>query len=88
MSRARRQINCPRDPIGLSAEEAAAYLGVSATTFLAAVEKRLLPGPRELLGRVIWDADELRGAFRRLPQRGKSGQDGSDGGINWDDVAA
>lgn len=88
MSRPRRQIACPRDPIGLSAEEAAAYLGICATTFQKAVDKGLLPAPRELLGRLLWDAEEVGAAFRLLPKKGAAGQHKSAGVIDWDDVAA
>lgn len=86
MSR-RREIACPREPIGLSAEEAAAYLSISVTTFLTAVEKGLLPQPHQLLSRMIWDAEELRAALRNLPRRGDLRKDSRDG-IDWDDVAA
>jgi len=86
MSRARRSIECPRDPIGLSSMEASAYLGISESTFKAAVEKGFFPGAHELFGRLLWDAEELRAAFRRLPRRGKAGQDEAD--IDWSDVAA
>ncbi len=88
MSRARRAIICPREPIGLSADEAGAYLGISANTFKSAVEKGLLPGPHELLGRLLWDAEELRSAFRGLPRRQSSGESAIPGEVDWGDVAA
>lgn len=87
MSRPRRQLDCPRDPIGLSSEAAAAFLGVSQGTFLAAVEKKLLPEAHQLLGRMVWDADELAEAFKRLPRRGGAHEDAG-GGVDWADVAA
>jgi predicted DNA-binding transcriptional regulator AlpA len=86
MSRPRRSITCPRDPIGLSAEEAAAYIGVSATTFLTAVEKDMLPQPHQLFSRMIWDADELRTALRNLPRKNGSATNVV-GDVDWDDVA-
>jgi predicted DNA-binding transcriptional regulator AlpA len=85
MSR-RRAIECPREPIGLSAEEAAAFIGVSASTFQKAVDERLMPSPRTLFKRVLWDADEVRMAFRQLPQKDRT--DHADGGTDWSDVAA
>lgn len=86
MSRARRSIACPRDPIGLGAEDAATYIGVSVTTFLAAVEKDLLPKPHQLFTRMIWDADELRTALRNLPRKNGSATNVV-GDVDWDDVA-
>ncbi len=88
MSRARRAIICPREPIGLSAEESGAYLGISANTFKSAVDKGLLPGPHELLGRLLWDAEELKSAFRGLPRRQTSSENLSSGEVDWGDVAA
>jgi hypothetical protein len=92
MSRPRRAIECPRDPVALSADEAAAFLRVCPGTFLAAVEKGLMPQPRRLLGRVLWDADELKTAFRQLPTRDlrekeKNEQD-SVPSVDWTDAAA
>ena len=82
----RREIPCPREPIGLSAEEAAAYLGVCRNTFDKGVEKGLMPQPHEFFGRLLWDAEEVRWAFRNLPRRGGSGNDAGD--VDWGDVAA
>ena len=87
MSRPRRHIDCPRDPIGLSAESAAAFLGVSQATFLTAVEKKLMPQAYQLLGRMVWDAEELSAALRRLPRRGGAPESVKDG-VDWSDVAA
>lgn len=70
MTRARHLLAAPREPIGLSAEESAAYLGVSCNTFLGAVRRGDMPQPRQLGSRSLWDADELRTAFRTLPRRG------------------
>lgn len=75
MSRARRTIDCPRDPVGLSQEEAAAFVGVSPTHFERAVAAGLMPAPREFFGRMLWDAEEVYQAFRRLPRRGKNPKD-------------
>jgi predicted DNA-binding transcriptional regulator AlpA len=68
VSRARTSVICPRDPVGLSLEEAAAFLSISATLFLRLVEDGRMPRPRRADGRRIWDADELVAAFRRLPR--------------------
>ncbi len=64
----RSLVICPRDPVGLSMDEAAAFLGIGATLFLRLVEDGRMPRPRRADGRRIWDADELTAAFRRLPR--------------------
>ena len=55
-------------PIGISREQAAAFIGVSSSTFDKAIGKSM-PNPRELGGRLIWDVDELVQAFKKLPHR-------------------
>jgi predicted DNA-binding transcriptional regulator AlpA len=86
MSRRRREIDCPRDPIGLSAEEAAAFVGVSASIFYTAVERGLMPAGRQLFGRTLWDADEIALAFRRLPKR-QASENAKDLAVDWHDLA-
>jgi predicted DNA-binding transcriptional regulator AlpA len=53
--------------LGLSRLEAAAYVGISATTFDQLVAETLMPRPRLIRGRQVWDVDELRAAFKTLP---------------------
>lgn len=72
--RARKLIDCPRDPIGLSSEEAATFIGISESLFQSAVDAGSLPSPRQLGGRLIWDAEEVAVAFRRLPRKGAANQ--------------
>jgi predicted DNA-binding transcriptional regulator AlpA len=88
MSAMRKIRPCPRDPIGLSAEEAGAFIGVSASTFAKAVENGLMPAPFELFGRKIWSAAEIEAALNRLPRRGAGRQDDADGSDIWGDVSA
>lgn len=83
MSRARRSIECPREPIALSAIEAAAFMGVSEGTFREAVKRGIFPDGRDLLGRVLWDAEELHAAFRRLPRRGEAPRCAGPAGVDW-----
>jgi hypothetical protein len=85
MSRPRRAIDCPRDPIGLSAEEAAAFVGVSVGTFESAVAQGLMPAARQLFGRTLWDADEIALAFRRLPKRQNQGKL-AEARVDWSDL--
>lgn len=67
---------------GLGRSEAAASVGVSATTFDAMVKTGAMPTPRRTGSRKIWDVDELRAAFKALPRDGESAGDDT-----WADVA-
>lgn len=71
MSDAKRQA-ISRLPIrrGLSESEAALYIGIGSTNFRALVEKGIMPRPRVLGGRRLWDVDDLDAAFRSLPVAG------------------
>lgn len=55
---------------GLSESEAAIYLSLSATFFRKLVEQGVMPRPRLVGSRRIWDVDELDIAFRTLPREG------------------
>lgn len=55
-------------PIGLSLEQAAEYIGVAPGTFRRLVEAGTMPAPREIHARRVWDVEELRDAFKRLPR--------------------
>lgn len=54
-------------PRGLSREQAAAYIGVSATLFDQMVGDRRMPQPRLINRRRVWDRVELDLAFAALP---------------------
>lgn len=51
---------------GLSCEEAAAYIGVGQTKFLALVEDGKMPKPIRIDRRVIWDMRALDSAFDQM----------------------
>lgn len=55
-----------RWPLGLSREEAAAFIGVGPTTFDGLVEAGDMPKPIRVphSRRVVWDAEEVRAAFK------------------------
>ena len=57
---------------GLSAEEAGAACGVSASTFRSMVEDGRMPAPRVIGTRLVWDVDEVRAAFKALPRQGEA----------------
>lgn len=57
---------------GLDRMQAAASIGVSATTFDSLVSQKTMPTPRLINSRKVWDVDELRIAFKSLPREGET----------------
>lgn len=55
---------------GLSEEEAAVYLSLSPSFFRRLVEQNVMPRPRIIGGRRVWDVEELDLAFKALPREG------------------
>ena len=54
-------------PRGLSVGEAAAYLGISRTSFQRLVDRQQMPrGKRITEGRVVWDRAELDHVFDHM----------------------
>lgn len=66
---------------GLGRVEAAAAVGISATTFDTLVAAGRMPRPRLINARKVWDVDELRAAFKCLPRDGEDREDET-----WADV--
>jgi len=58
-------------PRGLSREQAAAYVGVSPTFFDHLVAERLMPRPKRIGRRCLWDRIQLDAAFAALPNDGE-----------------
>lgn len=56
----------PITKLGYRRPEAAAFVGVSPTTFDAWVKGGRMPAPRKIGGVVLWRGDELIEAFNRL----------------------
>jgi hypothetical protein len=52
---------------GLSEAEAAAAIGISATKFRELRKTKRMPDPRKIDGRLVYDVDELRAAFKAMP---------------------
>lgn len=67
--RAREQRIAPR---GLNRDQASAYIGISPGTFDKLVEAGLMPRPRLMERRRVWDIIELDRAFDELPHDGPS----------------
>jgi excisionase family DNA binding protein len=59
---------------GLSRDEAAMYVGISATKFDELVHDGRMPGPRRIDGRKLWDVYALDVAFDSLPRDSDQGQ--------------
>lgn len=59
-------------PFAVAREAAAALVGVSAVFFDRLVKDGRMPQPRPVDGRVLWDSDEVRAAWRALPKRGQA----------------
>jgi hypothetical protein len=87
MSRAKAEI-ASRLPIrrGLGQSEAALYIGIGPTLFSELVRDGLMPRPRLIGARRVWDVDELDAFFRALPVEGGGGNIAAAGGSNpWHD---
>jgi excisionase family DNA binding protein len=53
-------------PRGLSRQQAAEYIGVSATKFDEMVKDGRMPKPKQIDGRIVWDRVLLDEAFEAL----------------------
>lgn len=56
---------------GLSDVEAAGALGIGVTLFKQMTEDGRMPRPRVINSRKVWDVDDVRLAFKRLPYDGE-----------------
>jgi len=56
-------------PVGVSREQAAAFIGISAATFDRLVAAGIMPDGRVIFGRIVWDVAEVASAFRQIPHR-------------------
>lgn len=59
-------------PFAVGRDAAAALVGVSSGFFDKLVKTGRMPQPREVDGRVLWDSDEVRAAWRAMPRRGQA----------------
>jgi len=74
----------PNVPIrGLSRVEAAAVVGVSASTFDRLVADGLMPPPRQVYSRSIWDILEVNQAFDSLPHAESANSIFGDSASGW-----
>jgi predicted DNA-binding transcriptional regulator AlpA len=59
-------------PRGLSRVQAAAYIGVSPSTFDKLVADQKMPNPKKIRGRVIWDLKRVDECFDVLDDAGEN----------------
>lgn len=71
-------------PVGVSREQAAALIGISASLFDRLVHDGLMPDARMAYGRLIWDVQEVTAAFRSLPHRTEHVDQSTGAGQSWD----
>lgn len=76
------------EPRGLSREEAAAYIGVSATKFDELVGDGRMPRPKRIDARRVWDRREVDIAFTRLPTGASNDAAQADPEDEWSRPAA
>lgn len=71
-------------PIGISRDQAAAFVGIGESLFDRMVAAGKMPEPRMIAGRLVWDVEEVVKAFRALPHRSEPVPtlDGSPAGVN------
>ncbi|MHA6687713.1 hypothetical protein [Mesorhizobium sp. A556] len=56
-------------PIGINREQAAAFIGISASLFDQLVHAGKMPDARVIASRLVWDVSEIEEAFRAIPHR-------------------
>jgi predicted DNA-binding transcriptional regulator AlpA len=59
-------------PRGLSRDESARYIGVGPSKFDEMVSAGLMPRPKRIGSRVVWDRLRLDAAFTDLPDDGRA----------------
>ena len=60
-------------PLGLSREQAAAYIGISPSLFDVLVGDGRMPLPKRINRRRLWDRRTIESAFAALPDSGDAG---------------
>ncbi|HEY6630519.1 MAG TPA: hypothetical protein VIZ90_03615 [Rhizobiaceae bacterium] len=82
----RRQAILPESlpPVGISREQAAAFVGISASLFDRLVHEGKMPPARALYSRLVWDVAEVTDAFRQIPHRSEPVDASPGDGASWD----
>ena len=63
---------------------AAAYLPLSPSKFMELVARGIMPAPKRIDGRLICDLEDVRAAFKALPNEGEKKQLDT----TWEDIDA
>jgi len=71
MVRLSRRLRAQILPRGLDRVEAASYIGIGTELFDRGVAAGVLPKPRQIFTRLVWDIEELDRAFEAIPHRGE-----------------
>lgn len=74
-------------PVGISREQAAAFIGISSTLFDRLVHEGMMPDGRKIFGRIVWDVAEVVQAFRALPHSSEPIDARATESNPWDDEA-
>ena len=77
-------------------DDAAAYVALPKARFLKAVEKGILPPPRKFMDMSVWDAEDLKRAFKKAtydysavsPSAPRMDDDQVSEGDDWDSPRA
>lgn len=71
-------------PRGLSRREAAAYIGIGTTKFDELIASGLMPRPKIIGERRVWDREALDTAFAALPDETGARTPAPESGDPWD----
>lgn len=64
-----RRLRTPPPPRGIDRIEAASYVGIGVELFDRGVACGMLPKPRQIFSRLVWDIYELDRAFDAIPHK-------------------
>jgi hypothetical protein len=78
-------------PLGLSVDEAAAFVGVSPNKYRELERRKLMPAARMIDGRKVYDREQVHAAFKRMPSADASNDSGPitadhDADDTWGDI--
>jgi hypothetical protein len=69
-------------PIGLTLDEVVAFVGISPNKYKELERRKLMPGPRMIDGRRVYDRELAHAAFKRLPIKDEDHNASS----TWEDI--
>ena len=69
-------------PLGLTLEEVAAFVGISPNKYKELERRKLMPRPRMMDGRRVYDRELAHAAFKLLPIKDED----RNGSSTWEDI--